>query len=327
MSTATISRILNGKGAHKPETIARVRRVVSTLSTRGVVGMDRECVGIVLLAYPRFLCEEYTSSMLSAMIEALNGEGMLAQIIPVNGAPLMLEDAELLVDKFNLRGMLVQELGCLDRATGPLGKLPVPVVRVGDVRDGDCRNIVYCDNRQLGANAAAYLWNLGFRDFGVVYSGNGDYGQERRMTGFVEQIRRFGGDADRIWLNPVPHTSLESAITSYVDFMKLDSRPGALFFALGGLTRMFLVQARRGKTAVPQELFILAVEDAGEFSDAELPIATISFPTRELGSSAASMLADLIRNGGRSSVPERRVNCDSQIRVGPACLMAGKTGN
>ena len=61
LSTATISRILNGKGAHKPETIARVKRVVGTLSSRGVVGMDRECVGIVLLAYPRFLCEEYTS--------------------------------------------------------------------------------------------------------------------------------------------------------------------------------------------------------------------------------------------------------------------------
>ena len=71
LSTATVSRILNGKGAHNPKTIARVRRVVDSLSHRRSFGTERENIGIVLLAYPRFLCEVYTSAMLSAILETL----------------------------------------------------------------------------------------------------------------------------------------------------------------------------------------------------------------------------------------------------------------
>ncbi len=320
LSTATISRILSGKGAHKPETIARVKRVVESLSSRGAAGTDRECIGIVLLSYPRFLCPVYTHSMVSAILEVTAEEHMVTQIIPVNGTPLTLEDAELLVDKFDLRGLLIQELGTLDRVTGQLDKLPVPVVRVGDVRNGTGRYIVHCDNRQIGVNAAVYLWDLGFRDFGIIYGGGGDYGQEQRMTGFIEQLRRFGGEPDRIWINPVPHVTRENAITAHVDFMKLDPRPHALFFALGGLTRMFLHQVQRSNVTVPQELFILAVEDAEELSEAELPIATISFPSRELGTAAASLLVDLIRHCDRRIESERRLACDPRVRVSPACL-------
>ena len=104
--------------------------------------------------------------------------------------------------------------------------------------------------------------------------------------------------------------------------MKLEKRPQALFFAQSGLARMFLSQVRRSGIAIPRELFILSTEDCSELTDAELPIATISFPTRELGSTAAAMLIDLIRNNAKSGIQKQRVACDPQIHVGPACLMS-----
>lgn len=322
LSTATVSRILNGKGAHNPQTIARVRRMVDSLSHRKSAGPECENIGIVLLAYPRFLCEAYTSAMLSAILETLTAKGAVAQIIPLEASPLTLEEAERLAERFNLSGFLVQELGWLDQVTGSLDKLPVPVVRVGSGRQNDHRHVVYCDHRRLGADAAAYLWNLGFRRFGVVYADTGDYGQEQRQTAFAEQLLRFGSSPEDIWIKPVPHVTLEGGITASTDFLKLEKRPQTLFFAQSGLARMFLNQVRRSGIAIPQELFILSTEDCSELTDAELPIATISYPTRELGSTAAAMLIDLIRNNVKIGIQKQRVACDPQIHVGPACLMS-----
>ncbi|WP_302453337.1 LacI family DNA-binding transcriptional regulator [Victivallis vadensis] len=322
LSIATVSRILNGKGAHSPRTIARVRRVADSLSRRKSAGTECENIGIVLLAYPHFLCEIYTSAMLSAILETLTAKGAVAQLIPLGASPLTLEDAERLVDRFGLSGFLVQELGRLDQVTGPLDKLPVPVVRIGSGRQNDHRHVVYCDHRRIGADAAAYLWNLGFRCFGVVYADTGDYGQEQRQIGFTEQLIRFGSLRENIWIESVPHVTLEGGITASTDFMKLEKRPQALFFAQSGLARMFLSQVRRSGIAIPRELFILSTEDCSELTDAELPIATISFPTRELGSTAAAMLIDLIRNNAKSGIQKQRVACDPQIHVGPACLMS-----
>ncbi len=327
LSTATISRILNGKGAHSADTIARVKRVMHDLSWRGKTGVERECIGIVLLAYPRFLNGAYTYVMLSAMLEVLAEAGMVAQIIPIDKAPLTLEDAELLVEKFNLRGILVQELSSLEQMTEVLDKLPVPVVHVGDVRTDGNRHIVHCDNRRLGNNAAAYLWNLGFRDFGVIYYGRGDYGQEQRKDGFIEQVIRCGGEPDRIWVNQLEHIDLERVTTCLADFMKLDPRPQTLFFAVGGkFLRLFLSQLQRNHVEVLRNLFVLGVENSDELQDAALPIASIPYPTRELGRSAATMLIDLILHGEKQVEGEKTVCFDFRVDIDPTCLLAIREG-
>ncbi len=320
LSTATISRILNGKGAHSEETILRVKRVISEFEGRSSLSRMRECVGIVMLAYPGFLCGTYTPPMLSAILETFAEENIVAQIIPVSGSRLTLEEMEHLIGKFQLRGILVQELAGIDQVTEPLDKLSVPVVRIGEVRHANevCAS-VRSDNKRVGINAAAYLWNLGFRKFGTIYTGNSDYGQEQRVQAFLQQIREFGGDEKTIWKKEIQHTALESAIQACEEFRSAEPRPQAIFLAQGGLTQMFLVQAKRAGFHIPEDLFLLAVEDHDELTLADLPIATISFPTRNLGAAAAAMLVEQIRTPG---IPKRNLEIagDLRVRVGASCL-------
>ena len=104
----------------------------------------------------------------------------------------------------------------------------------------------------------------------------------------------------------------------------LDER-SRITYVMPGETRRYPKEKYFFFSAFPMEGRAQGVYERGsyyELTDAELPIATISFPTRELGSTAAAMLIDLIRNNAKSGIQKQRVACDPQIHVGPACLMS-----
>ena len=76
VSTATVSRILNGKYAHRSTTVEHVKKVIEELrAARSLAAGDDvetpECVGLVMFAYRDFLNTNYNATLVSSIMEEL----------------------------------------------------------------------------------------------------------------------------------------------------------------------------------------------------------------------------------------------------------------
>lgn len=294
LSIATISRILNGKGAHKRETVKLVKDTLQQLTGDYHSSKRFESVGVVLQLYPNFICHPYSYTMLSSILEALAAEGYYAQIIPVNSRRITVGDFEKMFEQFDIKGLLIQELDSLYDTVPTLSKLPLPVIRIGDIRDSDDWYCVHSRSRQAGVDAANYLWSMGNRRFGVVYVGTSDLCQELRVNGFLDQIRQLAGKDIPFWMRHIPHMNQSTTVNAAVELNTMTDPPEAIFCTNSTIARQIVHELRAVGLQVPEDISVISVEDADEL--AEAGISVIQQPTREMGRLAVQNLVNLLQN-------------------------------
>ena len=151
VSTATVSRILNGKHCHRSSTVETVRRAIEELRAEGPVltGFETaaaESVGIMMFSYRDFLNTNYTATLVTAMVEALTAEDLSVQLLTLSSKRLSIGYIESMIRAHRLRGLLIPEFDILYAISEKLVKLPIPVIGIGNLAEPGLPNCVCADN-------------------------------------------------------------------------------------------------------------------------------------------------------------------------------------
>lgn len=312
LSTATVSRILNGKGGHSAKAVKTLEQVMEDLGFGGGLGTQvPACVGIVMLAYRDFISNDYSSVMLSAIMEELSNEGIMGMIIPVTSGRLSLQYLKSVVDTYSLKGLIIQEFDQLYAVSEQLGRLDLPVVCAGDVPESLNCYSVCLDDYAAGRDAAAHLWSLGHRRFALVSMRLSNSRQLMRVDGFRDFITEMGGDAGDIKV--LEYYGIEcSPAAAIAEFASIPKPPTAIFSTNSTMTRKLLFELRRMKFRVPADISVISSENAGELGELETPVTAIAHPTRMLGSVSVQAMINLMRH---RQIPKKQVfNCSLIIR-------------
>ena len=311
VSTATVSRILNGKGAHSSTTVRNVGRIIEDMGfSTSHHSTTPGCVGIVMLSHQNFLVGNYTATLFSSIMETLTTEGMIAQIIPVTPSRLSFQYIREIVEAHSLKGLIIPEFEQLYKVSEHLDRLEIPVISIGNIEQ-PLKHTVCSDSYQAGRDVAAYFWSLGHRRFSILSMRQTDICQKLRLKGFSAFIAEMGGDPDLIWKKEY-NCEEDSVMSAVAAMVNQEKRPTAVFATNSMIALKFMIELRKTGIQIPAEVSLISVEERGELETLELPMTAICQPTRLMGETAVMMLINLIRN---RQVPEKQIlNCNLIVR-------------
>ena len=315
VSTATVSRILNGKYAHRSTTVEHVKKVIEELrAARSLAAGDDvetpECVGLVMFAYRDFLNTNYNATLVSSIMEELTAENFSAQIIALSPRSLGIGYIAGLVREHRLKGLLIPEFDLLYAVSEKLEKLGIPVVSIGNFSGISCR--VSSNSFRAGCDAANYLWSNGHRRLGIVSMLRTDICQEQRVKGFCDTVQLLGGNPDAIWtreFRSIEGYSVSGAISELVNMKRI---PTAVFSTNSMLSRKLIAGLSQSGLHVPEDVSLLSFEEDGELEDFPVPVSVMRQPTRDMGRIAVEMLVKKLR--GLEVRENEELNCSLIIR-------------
>lgn len=149
VSTATVSRILSGKGSHRPGTVERVRRIAEKMEAESRArefGIS-ECIGVLMLTYRDCLNSSYNSTLITSIVEGLAAENCTVQLMALPVKRMNLDHIRSLVIEHGIRALIVPEFNGPYSVSNELDRLGIPIVTIGNIElDGDKSEIVCTDN-------------------------------------------------------------------------------------------------------------------------------------------------------------------------------------
>jgi LacI family transcriptional regulator len=196
VSTATVSRILNGKtGKASPETIARVMQVVAETgyrpSSAGQALRRRESRLVALIASN--LANPIMSAIAASVEVALRHKGQVMVLCDSHDRPDLQDEYLREMKAHAVRGFVL--LGAVrSPALKAMLEEGEPVVFVNRSNPyGTAAPFVGIDNRQAGADVADLFARLGYRRILVIHASLDSSATRDRVEGFLAAFQRQTG--------------------------------------------------------------------------------------------------------------------------------------
>jgi LacI family transcriptional regulator len=170
----------------------------------------------------------------------------------------------------------------------------IPIVCLDRRVEDIALDTVLIDNRAGGALAADALLDRGHRRIAAIVATRTTPGSDR-LLGFAQRLAERGIPlADELvrdgeYKQSGGHTAARSLFA-------LEDRPTGLFVANHPMTLGALQAARECALNVPHDLSLVAFDDTSWATFLDPPLTTISQPTDQLGSAAATLLIDRVED-------------------------------
>lgn len=295
VSIATVSRILNNKGGHSGDAVKAVESAMDRLGIRNANHVQLpEAVGIITRFEKNGLATSYTSILISAIVETLAMEGVVAQIIPLSVSNMSVQYIRDVGELYNLKGFIVIEFSDLYSISEKLAALSIPVVGIGNTDGLNLPNYVSGDNRKGAEELAEYLWSMGHRKFGIMSLSKKDICQRMRVNGFVETLKAKGASDADIWQKEFMSID-DSAVIAASEIVNMKKRPTVIVSTISTIIRKLIVEMMRFGIRIPDDISLAAFENHRELEDCYPPVTAMGQPVREMGEAAASLLISLVR--------------------------------
>ncbi|MGD0475805.1 MAG: LacI family DNA-binding transcriptional regulator [Candidatus Velthaea sp.] len=205
-------------------------------------------------------------------------------------------------ERFYVRAMIAQRIGGIiivpvtfTSASLALAlRNDIPIVCLDRRVEDIALDTVLIDNRAGGALAADALLDRGHRRIAAIVATRTTPGSDR-LLGFAQRLAERGIPlADELvrdgeYKQSGGHTAARSLFA-------LEDRPTGLFVANHPMTLGALQAARECALNVPHDLSLVAFDDTSWATFLDPPLTTISQPTDQLGSAAATLLIDRVED-------------------------------
>ncbi|MFI9810911.1 LacI family DNA-binding transcriptional regulator [Saccharothrix variisporea] len=288
VSTATVSRVLNGHAAPTPETRTRVLAAVEELGyrpnalARSLRTTSTKTLGLVISD----LVNPFFAEIARAVEEEARAHGYCVIVANADeSADQLLTYVRTLLDR-RVDGLLVCPATDDPSWLAEVEERGVPLVLLDrTVPDASCP-VVRADGAQALADLAEALKAAGHRTVGVIAGPPDTSTGRERLEQFARgglQLRVVHGDFRR-----------ESGARAAAELLDAPDRPTALvamdnLMGLGALEEL----RRRGLT-VPADVGLAVYDDQPWFPLLDPPITVIAQPTVEMGHAAARSLLALV---------------------------------
>lgn len=321
VSTATVSRALNGSAAVRPELAARIREhaeargyVANRLARALSANTSRAFIGFVI---PYVDTPAYSSVAAEcARLLSADGTQMILTITENDPERELRQLRELLASR--VAGLIVSpSTHILEPSKRLLTGLPVVEFHRACGIDAPG---VFADDEQAMVDSVAHLAELGHTEIGYLGTPRELSNGASRLRGIRRGAELVGLDPDRIPMRLVEPTGANGK-RGAAELLAGPNRPTALIVGGGSLSIGAAQTVRTSGLRVPDDLSLVVYGDPSWFTLSDPPLTTVCVRYEELASQAARLL--LSRLDGRQPAVARPGG--AQL-VMPDLRPAGSTG-
>ncbi|RAO07439.1 Maltose regulon regulatory protein MalI [Micromonospora noduli] len=291
VSTATVSRVVNGHYGVSARTVAQVRSAIEQLgyeSSLVATSLRRSRTNVLGLVAHSF--QSYTAEVLKGVMKALSRSGF--DLIIYANSDLYGSYSEGWEQRHltRLSGTLTD--GCI--VVTPWGEVRsrTPVVAIDPVR-GSTGPSVISDNLTGATTAVEHLLGLGHRRIGFIAGRDSLASAWSREEGYRAALTAAGVPVDPTLIgrgdfNPESATPLARVLLQRPD------PPSAIFAASDGMALKVLEVARELGFSVPGDLSVVGFDNIPESALTQPGLTTVDQSMYQLGYEAARMLKSLV---------------------------------
>ncbi|MDQ8196170.1 LacI family DNA-binding transcriptional regulator [Coraliomargarita sp. SDUM461004] len=294
-STASVSRVMNGKAGVKPETAARIHKAMGDLNfqPRWRV-MEQNRLVVLIPNYKRALESSYIARILSGITDTAFKMGYNIQLRPFNTKNC---------NPKHLRQMLIQEAaaGCLIISlnenyfpSADIDLTSLPHVIVGHKQKDNGINQIFIDDFKAGYDATKYLIDIGHQQIGIVSFSQIDIGHKARCNGFRKALQEAKLDTNESI--ELDDASIDAGRSAARHLFNLQKHPTALVITNEDLAIGFQLEAKTMGITVPNDISIVTFEESDLPSLLDTPMTAMRTPSYSMGIAATRTLEEQIEN-------------------------------
>lgn len=304
VSTATVSRVLNGSGDVSEALALRVHTAVQRLGYVPNAGARALMVGTEMIGavFPT-LAHTIFATGIDALQERLEDDG-LQLLIATSGYDPKVEEAKAqTLVRHGAQGIVL--VGCTqtNRLLEFLRIRGTPCVHV---MVGDCLPNMHCvgiDNEKAIMASVRHLVHLGHFKIAMLAGIAQDNDRASgRVAGFRRAMKEAGLEVPPSMILERPY-DIPAAREGLRKLMKNDPAPTAVVCGNDVLAQGVLAEAVTMGLNVPDQLSIVGFDDLGISEHLAPPLTTIHVPTRKMWQMAAEQLLLLIRGELPDPIP------------------------
>lgn len=299
VSTATVSRVLNGDSRISTNTTERVREALDCLGYRrlGRAADARSHDIAFMIADPQGHVYEdlFFNEILRGVTGYLEPHGYSALGSPTSGSLGARGRLPRIVHRVD--GMIAGGINFQVQLVKALMDTQIPVVFIGRYLRGRGMNAVLPDNEEGGRLATEHLLKLGHQKIAFVGGPPKTYVHHDRLAGFRQVFEEAGCALDERLVRSTKRTVRDGyncILRLLDDLSSLSSLPDAIFAADDLIAIGALRALRQRGYSVPNDIAVVGYSDIALASETDPPLTTVHVPKRRLGQTAAKLLLDLI---------------------------------
>jgi LacI family transcriptional regulator len=332
VSTATVSRVLNGHPNVAPEVRAKVLAVIETLHyrpsnlARGLRTKNIPVIGLIISDIQNLFFTTVTRG--------------IEDVASRNGYSLILcnTDEEINRERAYLEVMHSQNVaGIILVSASETGHDPelyggrIPIVALDRmVRDLPLDHVMV-DNVGGAKSAVSHLLSLGHRRIGLITSQQQLTTGRERQEGYELALTEFGVPIDPALIRRADFRRVEDSRRQALDLVSQPNPPTALFTANTMVTLGTLTALQERGLRIPDDIAIAAFDDIPFGTLLNPPLTAVRQPMYELGTTAAEVLLARIADPLRPPTQIRlklelliRESCGARARRGFAASSLGE---
>ncbi|WP_198671517.1 LacI family DNA-binding transcriptional regulator [Desertihabitans aurantiacus] len=308
VSTATVSRLLNGTGPVSEATAARIRAAIEqsgyvvNRAARSLTTKNSGLIGFLTSD----LTNPFTSELAHAMTERASRDGFsLLTAVTFGRDDRFVQLADEL-RQHQVDGIIATppETPTVIASLQQLDRAGIPVVTIGITVPGTGVDFVSCNTYDGGLAAMRHLTSQGHRRIALLTGTPAESVAGSRFRAYRDALDEIGVgiDADLVMEADLDR---ESGLRSTAELLRRSERPTAVF-AVNDMIAIGALQAcHAAGVDVPGELSIVGFDDVPMASLTTPMLTTVSQPRSELGATAADLLVQRLQGAEREPVDRR----------------------
>lgn len=306
MSCAAISRILRGDPLFNQDTIKRVQEKARELDyrpnilARALVNRGSSLIGLVL----RDLVHSFYVDIIAGVQEEVESKGF--SILLGNSTLDPVDERRhlrILIDKV-VEGIIITPISTEQTNRAAFTEIVeqgIPLVMVGNPKNGVNAPFVKVDNTRGGEVAARHLLDLGHRRFAYITYDRGEFDCRKktlqsenieRHEGFSRTLRK-AGHADTLSVVEAPGLKVTDATIDAL--LAINPRPTGLFFYSDHTAIQAIRLLEKRGLRVPRDFSVVGFDDIEMAAMASPALTTIAQPKKDMGRFAAIKLLDMLK--------------------------------
>jgi LacI family transcriptional regulator len=312
VSSATVSRVLNGSGTVSPERAARVRQVAQELRYHpsGPARALRTRVADVWTVIVADIENPFFTSVVRGIEDAAREHG--CRVVLCNSDEDQDREAEYIEVALaeNVSGVVIAAASERTSLTALISR-GVPVVAIDRRVANQQVSCVLVDNRASAGQATAHLLETGRQRVGCITGPPQLTTANERLDGYLGALAAAGIPADPALVRRADFRP-GGGYAAVRDLFGAGAAPDALFVANNQMTAGALSALRDLRIDVPAQVGVVGFDDAPWATLTRPQVSVVAQPTRELGRRAAILLAEARRD---PAAPRQEVILRGQLII------------
>ncbi|MES2900338.1 MAG: LacI family DNA-binding transcriptional regulator [Pseudomonadota bacterium] len=318
----TASRVVSGKGAVSPKTLARVRKAIEELdfrpshAARSLMSGNSQMVGV----YIPFLSGTFYTPILQLIYSELRAAGLNMVVGFGIGTADERQQAVEGIDFLNQRGcdgVIVMSNALREEDIPALGPQQARMVLLNHSLPGMEERSFTVDHLRGGRLAARTLLDLGHRDIAVIAGPKSAPDNVERVDAFMDELREAGIATDQVWItwsNFAPEGGWDAA----AELLAAGVPFSAVFVANDEMAVGALSHFQQAGIEVPAKVSVLGYDDTHSAEFTAPRLSSVHMPWTEMTMNGLNCLLNVCYDMDRPFTHEYAVSVTERASLASA---------